>query len=212
MTKDCFSRVLTVFPAKRLPYSDHIVCLGCGSIEAQGTFANLNDAGGYVSSFNLPPADWTYAPENDDQVLQVVFDKEQEGTATTEPKDLDSGASLTSSETACAGDGEDGTSRRTGDVQIYLYYVKSVGWWASLIFVFAIVGFVFCISFPSTFSRGSHFPSIGDFLECLSLTILEQPFGCSGGLPTTSPTPTADWDTGSEFMPCLAASASCACS
>lgn len=73
---------------------------------------------------------------------------------------MDSGASLTSSETACAGDGEDGTSRRTGDVQIYIYYVKSVGWWATLIFVAAIVGFVFCISFPSEF-----FSQLAYFLE-----------------------------------------------
>jgi hypothetical protein len=105
-----------------------------------------------VSSFNLPRADWTYTPEKDDEIVQLHLDKEQEGLATTQAKDLDSSGSLTSSETACPGDGEDGTSRRTGDVQIYFYYIKSVGWWASLTFVFAIIGFVFCISFPSTSS------------------------------------------------------------
>jgi hypothetical protein len=102
-----------------------------------------------VSSFNLPRADWAYTPEKDDDIVQLGLDKEQEGMATTHAKDLDSRGSLTSSETACQGDGEDGTSRRMGDVQIYIYYIKSVGWWASLTFVFAIVGFVFCISFPS---------------------------------------------------------------
>jgi hypothetical protein len=44
---------------------------------------------------------------------------------------------------------QDDLSRRTGDVQIYLYYVKSVGVWATLLFVAAIVGFVVCVSFPS---------------------------------------------------------------
>lgn len=137
--------------AKRLPYSDHIVCLeSSGKISAQGTFAKLNEEGGYVSSFSLPRADWSYVPDNDDEVVQVDLDKEQEGVAITQAKESDSGASLTSSETACPRDGEDGTSRRTGDVQIYIYYVKSVGWWASLIFALAIIGFVFCISFPST--------------------------------------------------------------
>jgi len=206
--------MLIIPPAKRLPYSDHIVCLSPnGSIDAQGTFASLNNAGGYVSSFNLPQADWTYTPENDDQILEVVFDKEQEGVATTQPKDSDSGASLTSSETACPSDGGDGTSRRTGDVQIYLYYVKSVGWWASLIFVAAIVGFVFCISFPSKFfSRPAHSPIKWVCTRCkaMFLTILGQPFGCSGGPPTTTPTPTAGWDTGSEYTPCLVALALCA--
>ncbi|KAL2132691.1 hypothetical protein VTI74DRAFT_3471 [Chaetomium olivicolor] len=135
---------------KRLPFSDHIVCLGPdGEIDSQGTFAELNDAGCYVTSFSLPRADWSYTSEDDDEIIQVRLDKEQEGLAVTQPKEADSRASLTSSETAYPGDGEDETSRRTGDVQIYLYYIRSVGWWATLIFVFAIVGFVFCISFPT---------------------------------------------------------------
>ena len=126
------------------------MCLGpCGVIEEQGSFSDLNQAGGYVSSFSLPRADWTYAPENDDQIHGVSLDKGQDGIATTEPKDVDSRVSLTSSETACPGEREDGISRRTGDVQIYFYYIKSVGWRATLIFVLAIIGFVVCISFPS---------------------------------------------------------------
>ena len=143
-------KMLTRSPAKRLPYSDHIVCLSPdGVIDAQGTFAALIQAGGYVSSFSLPRADWKYAPESDDQILRVALDKEQEGMAVTEPKETDSSLSLTSSETALPGEGGDSASRRTGDVKIYFYYIKSVGWRASLIFVLAIVGFVVCISFPS---------------------------------------------------------------
>jgi hypothetical protein len=124
-----------------------------GEITAQGTFAELNSAGGYVSSFSLPRADWTYTPEGDDEIIQIGIDKDQVGMAIIQPRDSGSGVSLTSSETACPreGEGEDGTSRRTGDVRIYMYYVKSVGWFASLVFVFSIIGFVFCISFPSTY-------------------------------------------------------------
>jgi ATP-binding cassette, subfamily C (CFTR/MRP), member 1 len=39
--------------------------------------------------------------------------------------------------------------RQTGDMQIYAYYVKAVGWSATIVFVIAIIGFVVCLSFPS---------------------------------------------------------------
>jgi ABC-type Mn2+/Zn2+ transport system ATPase subunit len=150
----CPPCVLTISTAKRLPYSDHIVCLGMeGEITAQGTFADLNGAGGYVSSFSLPRADWTYTPETDDEIIQIGLDKDQLGMAATQPKESGSDASFTLNEATYPREreGKDDASRRTGDVQIYLYYVKSVGWFASLVFVVAITGFVFCISFPSTY-------------------------------------------------------------
>ncbi|AEO64844.1 uncharacterized protein THITE_35966 [Thermothielavioides terrestris NRRL 8126] len=124
--------------AKRLPYADHIVCLGPnGVLTAQGSFSELNDAGGYVSSFSLPHADWSYTVDDvDDQIVEAAaLDKEREGITTARPKGSDSA--------------EADTGRRTGDVQIYLYYVKSVGWWATILFVLAIVGFIFCMSFPN---------------------------------------------------------------
>lgn len=121
------------------------MCFGPkGEIIEQGTFDDLNNAGGYVSSFSLPRADWTYVPDNNDIV-------NQDGTATPPSKEL--GSSDVSihqlSETAYSADAEAESSRQTGDVQIYLYYVKSVGWLATIIFVVAIIGFVFCVSFPS---------------------------------------------------------------
>lgn len=69
--------------------------------------------------------------------------------------------------------------------------------------------------FSAFHSPVSYFLSLGIFqngdqLKDICLTTFEQPFGCSGGLPTTTPTPTADWDTGSGYMPCLVASASSA--
>ncbi|KAK3903067.1 ABC transporter [Staphylotrichum tortipilum] len=135
--------------AKRLPYSDHIVCLSPkGEIDAQGTFDELNSAGGYVSSFSLPQADWSYTPEAD-AAASIDLDKEKNGVAIAQPADTDSSVPRTSAESSSPDGGEDGTSRRTGDVEIYLYYIKSVGWWATLIFVLAIVGFIFCTSFPT---------------------------------------------------------------
>ena len=203
--------MLITSTAKRLPYSDHIMCLDTkGEITAQGTFAELNSAGGYVSSFSLPRADWTYTRESDDEIIQIDLDKSPVGMPIIQSRESGSGVSLTSSETACPREGEeeDGTSRRTGDVQVYMYYVKSVGWFATLVFVFSIIGFVFCTSFPSTYiistDRGRH--RRGGVL----LTIPEQPSGCSGGLPTMKTILTAIWDTGSAYMPCLVELLSCA--
>ncbi|KAK4170055.1 hypothetical protein QBC43DRAFT_329617 [Cladorrhinum sp. PSN259] len=138
--------------AKRLPYADHIVCLnGQGEITAQGTFGDLNNAGGYVASFNLPRADWAGVPgEEFDDITDVDTE-----SMTTRKKESGSGTSLTSSsEPAGSGNGQapddlSGTGRQTGDVQTYVFYIKSVGWVAALIFVLSITLFVFSISFPS---------------------------------------------------------------
>jgi len=137
------------------------VCLSAnGVINSQGTFAQLNGDGGYVSSFCLPRADWAYTPEDDNnQKVQVDPGKVEESLTVTRPCERGSSASLTSSRTACNADGGDGLSRRTGDVQIYLFYIKSVGWWATLIFVVAITGFAFSLSFPSKLD--SRFVSYG---------------------------------------------------
>lgn len=124
------------------------MCLGPdGKISEQGTFADLNDAGGYVSLFSLPRADRTYVHNDGDVVVDHYND--HDSIAVPHTKEIDSGLSLSSSETRCSREGEPDSSRRTGDVQIYFYYVKSVGWWVTLVFVVAIVGFVFCVSFPS---------------------------------------------------------------
>lgn len=117
--------------AKRLPYADHIVALGKdGVIAEQGSFDDLNRAGGYVASFTLPPPDWDYeldmAP-----ATKYVYSPPATATQATE---------------AIAAE----ASRRTGDVSIYLYYVGSVGWITTIIFAVAMTGFTFCISFPST--------------------------------------------------------------
>lgn len=118
--------------AKRLPYCDHIVTIGQdGRILEQGTFDKLNGAGGYVSSFDLPPPDWDFAPEKHLYEAPPKYTERVNSGKVTEE------------------DIQAETNRRTGDVAIYHYYVKSVGWAAALIFMGSITIFTFCQSFPS---------------------------------------------------------------
>lgn len=117
--------------AKRVPYADHIISLGNdGNATEQGNFQHLNANEGYVSSFNLSPPEWDYEPRYTDKEYH-----NEKMVATLSSQVI-----------------EDDSSRRTGDVAVYLYYVNAVGWIPTLIFVIAISAFVFCLSFPSNIS------------------------------------------------------------
>jgi len=145
--------------AKRLPYADHIISFGPkGDITGHGSFSELNEVGGYVSSFSLPKANWNYVSDDvgDEKLrdpIAIASSGHAIGHDQEEDKEIRAGSSdvsLTSSDTAVAERDEAADmSRATGDVQIYLYYIKSVGIWSALLFAFAICGFVFSISFPS---------------------------------------------------------------
>jgi hypothetical protein len=147
---------------KRLPYADHIICLDQGGkVLEQGSFADLSAAGGYVASFSLPSPDWNYNSnhddaDSDDDLVVVPRDEHvpdvvlaHEHSARTAQGS--GSASFTGSDDTTHDDPEKEPtrSRQTGDMQIYLYYVRAVGWWPSMVFIAAITGFVFCISFPS---------------------------------------------------------------
>ena len=129
------SLVLIVVAAKRLPFADHVISLGTdGKIAEQGTFKQLDAAGGYVSNFNLPPPDWAYIPLYESFIdRQALADSVCQGADMTKLTDLE----------------EDDASRRMGDLSIYLYYVQSIGWIPTMIFVGAITIYIFCVSFPS---------------------------------------------------------------
>lgn len=128
----CFPLTPVRVIAKRLPYCDHIVTLDKdGQIVEQGSFDKLNRASGYVSNFDLPPPDWDFAPEKH---LYEAPPKYTERANTSKVTEDDIQAE---------------TNRRTGDAAIYLYYVQSVGWIATLIFVVSITIFIFGQSFPS---------------------------------------------------------------
>lgn len=90
--------------------------------------------GGYVSKFNLPSPDWTWNPKADEELADYLKNSLKKDESSTEVLQ-----------------GE--ASRQTGDVQTYVYYAQSVGWFPVLIFAVAIIAFVFCYSFPSMFFR-----------------------------------------------------------
>ncbi|OGM47599.1 ABC multidrug transporter [Aspergillus bombycis] len=121
--------LLSSSSVKRVPFADHIIVLGNeGLIAEQGSFKALDLAGGYVSGFALGLPEQNNAsekPSNSGKSDILVSSVEQ-----GEDSEVES---------PVAG----------GDISIYMYYVKSIGWLPTLIFIIAITGFVFCISFPS---------------------------------------------------------------
>lgn len=131
--------ILASSSSRRVPFADHIVVLDVdGKISEQGSFKELNSAGGYVSSFELQPADWTVQSTemtNLDQVLAM--------TTTSKIVHPTLPPSKEATETI-----EFEANKRTGDLAIYTYYARSVGWFAVVTFIVAMCAYVFCISFP----------------------------------------------------------------
>lgn len=87
--------------------------------------------GGYISSFMLPSPDWLYKPDYQSPTVKA-------STKPSEPHAIQNSEGL-----------EAEANRRTGDMSIYLYYARSIGWVTTGIFIFFITAFVFCVSFPS---------------------------------------------------------------
>ncbi|KAJ5546687.1 hypothetical protein N7494_004272 [Penicillium frequentans] len=125
------SMIIASSSVKRLSYTDHIVVLDSdGRIMEQGSFSALTKTGGYVSSFGLVAPDWDYKPkrfsESPSYSTIDSIEKEKEDIH-QEPEHRDTG----------------------GDLGIYTYYINAIGWLPAMVFVVAMAGFVFCISFPS---------------------------------------------------------------
>ncbi|KAJ9213389.1 hypothetical protein DTO166G4_5015 [Paecilomyces variotii] len=124
--------ILASSSAKRIPYADHIIVLDTGGrIKEQGQFHALNASGGYVSSFELPPAEWDYKPEKRSKSKLL-------SNASSSPIAVKTEHTI-----------EAEANKKTGDIAVYLYYIKSIGKLGALIFAIFISAFVFCISFPS---------------------------------------------------------------
>ncbi|KAL4782982.1 P-loop containing nucleoside triphosphate hydrolase protein [Aspergillus varians] len=114
---------------KRVPFMDHIIVLDKhGWIIEQGSFSALDSAGGYISSFALD------SPDADSKM-------------DTEHKSATPNEKIYSSEQSS--DIESDNYRGNGDISVYLYYIRSIGWGSTIFFTVAISGFIFCISFPS---------------------------------------------------------------
>lgn len=114
---------------KRVPFVDHIIVLDKhGYITEQGSFAALDSAGGYISTFSLDHADTDIKVGQNDEM--------DKPNVQLDINDKDPGA-------------ESGDYRGAGDISVYLYYIRSIGWMSSIFFAVAIAGFIFCISFPS---------------------------------------------------------------
>ncbi|KAE8360003.1 P-loop containing nucleoside triphosphate hydrolase protein [Aspergillus caelatus] len=121
--------LLSSSSVKRVPFADHIIVLGNeGHVIEQGSFKALDLSGGYISSFALG------LPEQNNAAEKPSSSAKSEIQVSSVEQDEDGDV-----ESPGAG----------GDISIYLYYVKSIGWLPTLIFIIAITGFVFCISFPS---------------------------------------------------------------
>lgn len=114
---------------KRLPFAEQIVVLDHdGRLLEQGSFDDLNSTGSYVSSFALGPSELDCKPAKPvaSDTPRVQLDP------TDKPRDL-----------------EDELQGNRSDITIYLYYIRAIGWPSTLVFLTAISGFAFCVSFPS---------------------------------------------------------------
>jgi ABC-type multidrug transport system fused ATPase/permease subunit len=58
-------------------------------------------------------------------------------------------AALANLDVALVENEEDSTSRRSGDMAIYVYYMRAIGLIPTMIFVLAICAYIFCQSFPT---------------------------------------------------------------
>lgn len=114
-------------------------------VSEQGTFAALSGTGGYVSSFNLSPPNWS---EESDSILPFYG-----GAGKPEKTPPTGTTSFEKTELELLPEEEeeaklDDASRRVGDTSVYIYYLKAVGWVPTLIFVIGMCGFVVCFSLP----------------------------------------------------------------
>ena len=127
---------------------------GDGNISKQGTFEELKLNGSYESTVGLLTSELKHRSS--------ISMKELEET-----KAVDTAAQpgIKSEHT----DLEVDSTRRTGDLSIYLYYVQAVGWIPTVVFLVCITCYVFGISFPSTLFLRQ--PQCGNCLQTLNKDI-----------------------------------------
>ncbi|MCJ1436745.1 hypothetical protein MMC27_006127 [Xylographa pallens] len=135
--RQCTTVILASSSTKRLPFADHIVVLDeQGNVSEQGNFQQLNASGGYVSNFDLPPPDWRV------QAKEATFDQ----LFPNPIKPIHAPVAVKA--TKGLSESELDANRRTGDLSVYGYYAKTVGRSTVMLFVAAICGYVFAMTFP----------------------------------------------------------------
>jgi len=119
--------------AYRLSQCDYIIAIGIdGKIAQQGTFEELRHIPGYVEGLSLKRS------------FDVVLTNDNVPPASSVVEEVP--ADIMEIEAAASD-----MARQTGDLSLYVYYFKTVGWGFSLYYLFAVVAFAFCYTFPSRF-------------------------------------------------------------
>ncbi|KAM0263319.1 hypothetical protein ACHAPA_008810 [Fusarium lateritium] len=125
--------------SNRLPHADHIICLdGSGRGCIQGNLEKLTESDNYVSRSCASAVDGTQLKAPDAAL-----------TPTPASAPLESVDALAALDAALIDPEQDSASRRTGDVAIYMYYIRAIGWIPTMVFVLAICAYIFCQSFPT---------------------------------------------------------------
>lgn len=145
----CGSLRTDIFEERCLNLANHIVVLSRqGKIAQQGNFSELQTSDGYIRDLLLRPAKENDVTEARDQRIKPR--PKISGPAQTEAFDL---------------------TRKTGDMAVYSYYFKSIGWPSALsLLLFAAVT-TFMMYFPRQYSTFLYYPD----------TNTGQKYGLSGG-------------------------------
>jgi len=125
-TKLSNAKVLNI--VNLLPSADYIIALGAnGKVLEQGTFEQLNKLDGYVKSFSVQQG------KRNSEIITEPLGKRTLGTMVASP----------------LVDAMDEKKRQLGDLSVYKYYFRSIGWFATFMFfaLSAICGFF--LTFPS---------------------------------------------------------------
>ena len=123
--------------------ADEIIVLTAdGHVAEQGTFEGLRLQQGFVSSILFQP------------------DRPKEEHDGVSADSNLAGATSNAIKGPTANDLMDLT-RRTGDVAVYGYYLKSIGWKSAMLFIFSTVVVAFSLNFPRMLPKPfcSHCPS-----------------------------------------------------
>ncbi|PQE04085.1 ABC multidrug transporter protein [Rutstroemia sp. NJR-2017a BVV2] len=116
----------------RAAAADYVVVLEKGLIIQQGTYEQLNSVPGYVQSLNIENRKKSPIPVEADQPSKEAEEKD----TAVDLVPASSGAN-------------DDSDRRIGDLAVYKYYIRSIGWLSCMLFVIYItISTVFSSAMP----------------------------------------------------------------